>query len=410
MSTIAIIGGGAAGLMAAITAAEQGAEVTVYEQNSEPGKKILASGNGRCNIINRATGIDDFEGEHPAFAATALEAMNFSAFERFCKRIGLLLEVKEDGKCYPMSQEARTVQSALIRAAQHRGVRFESNAPVTGIEKEGKLFAVSVREVTRRYERLIIATGSPAAPQLGGNESGMTMAGHFGHRIVPPFPSLVGLHLDAEGLEKMAGTKTTARVTLLVDNQPLKEEEGDLLFTRYGVSGFTVLDLSHTASMALRDFAYVTLRVDLLPRFTAQALATQLEQMAKSIPDDTLADLLGGLLPRKLIRPLLQAQKLSAEQRCSELNAKAAKKIAYIIKQWPFTVNGTHGYQHAEVAGGGIDTEEIDPKTMASRKTEGLYFAGEVLDITGHRGGFNFHFAWGSGYLAGLHAARVRDS
>ncbi|WP_345971013.1 MULTISPECIES: NAD(P)/FAD-dependent oxidoreductase [Sulfurimonas] len=407
MSTIAIIGGGAAGLMAAITAAEAGAEVTVYEQNGEPGKKILASGNGRCNIINRATGIEDYEGEAPAFAATALEAMNFTAFERFCKRIGLLLEVKEDGKCYPMSQEARSVQSALIRAAQHRGVRFENNATVTRIEKEGNMFTLSVREETRRYERLIIATGSPAAPQLGGNESGMTMAEHFGHRIVPPFPSLVGLHLEASGLEKMAGTKTTARVTLFVDNQPLQEEEGDLLFTRYGVSGFAVLDLSHAVSRALRDFEYVTLKVDLLPRFTAQSLAAQLEQMAKLIPDDTLADLLGGLLPRKLIRPLLLAQKLSAEQRCGELNAKTAKKIAYIIKQWPFTVSGTHGYQHAEVAGGGVATEEIDPGTMASRKAEGLYFAGEVIDITGHRGGFNFHFAWGSGYLAGLHAART---
>ncbi|WP_345989899.1 NAD(P)/FAD-dependent oxidoreductase [Sulfurimonas sp. HSL1-2] len=407
MSTIAIIGGGAAGLMAAITAAEAGAGVTVYEQNAEPGKKILASGNGHCNIINTTSDLDDFEGEATDFAAFALETMNFTAFERFCKRLGLLLEIREDGKCYPMSQEARSVQSVLLRAAQHRGVRFENGAYVTGVTGEGNIFAVAAGEETRRYERLIIATGSPAAPQLGGNDSGMAMAEALGHRIVPPFPSLVGLHLDAAELEKMAGTKTTARVTLLVDNATVQEEEGDLLFTRYGVSGFAVLDLSHATSRALQAYAYVTVKIDLLPRFTVQSLASQIEQMAKTIPDDTLYDLLCGLLPRKLIRPLLQAQKIAADLPCSALNAKTAKKVAYIIKQWSFTVTDTHGYQHAEVAGGGVATEAIDPKTMASQIVEGLFFAGEVIDITGHRGGFNFHFAWGSGYLAGLHAAKA---
>ncbi len=406
MNTIAIIGGGAAGLMAAITAAEEAANVTVYEQNSEPGKKILASGNGRCNIINRTAGIDDFEGESPSFAATALEAMPFKRFERFCKEIGILLDIKEDGKCYPLNQEARTVQSALVRAAVHRGVQFCPNAFVTGIANTGEGFAVATADETKVYERLIIATGSPAAPQLGGNESGMTLAAALGHTVIAPFPSLVGLHLDVPELAKMAGVKTTARLALFVDGTPLREEEGDLLFTRYGVSGFAVLDLSHRASKALQAFAYVTIEVDLLPRLTRQALAAQIEQMAKAIPEDTLYDLLCAFLPHKLIRPLLQEQKLDAGMKCGRLNTKIAKKAAYGIKQLTFHVSGTHGFKHAEVAGGGISTEEIDPYSMASKKVPGLYFAGEVIDITGRRGGFNFHFAWGSGYLAGLNAAR----
>jgi predicted Rossmann fold flavoprotein len=401
----AIIGGGAAGLMAAITAAKEGADVTVYEQNGEPGKKILASGNGRCNIINRAAGVGDFAGEVPAFAAEALEAMTFTAFERFCKSIGLLLEIKEDGKCYPLSQEARAVQSALLRAAAHRGVRFANGAYVTGVEKENGMFRVKTAETADRDEKVVIATGSPAAPQLGGNDSGMAFAAALGHRIVPPFPSLVGLHLDDAHLAKMSGVKTEARVSLFVDSAPLHEEEGDLLFTRYGVSGFAVLDLSHRASEALRDNAYVTLKIDLLPAYAAQPLAAQIAQMAQTIPDDTLYDLLCGLLPHKLIRPLLQRHKLSADTACRDLNAKGAKKIAYALKQWPFRVTKTHGYRHAEVAGGGVAADEIDAKTMASMKVPGLYFAGEVIDITGRRGGFNFHFAWGSGYLAGRSAA-----
>jgi predicted Rossmann fold flavoprotein len=405
MKKIAIIGGGAAGLMAAITAAQNGADVTVFEQNAEPGKKILASGNGRCNIINRTSGIEDFEGEAPAFAAPALDAMSFKTFERFCKSIGLLLEIKEDGKCYPLSHEARTVQAALTRAAAHLGVRFENDTFVTAVSKEEERFVVGTSAGAQRFDRLIIATGSPAAPQLGGNDSGMGFAAAFGHSVVASFPSLVGLHLDDSRLSKMTGVKTTARVSLLIDNAPAGEVEGDILFTRYGLSGFAVLDLSHPASKALRDYAYVTLKVDLLPRFNLQALGTQIEQMAKLLPGDTLYDLLCGLLPHKLIRPLLSEQKLSADMPCSDLNAKTAKKTAYAIKQWGFSVTDTHGYKHAEVAGGGVDTSGIDAKTMESEKVKGLYFVGEVIDITGRRGGFNFHFAWGSGYLAGRHAA-----
>lgn len=406
MNTIAIIGGGAAGLMAAITAAKQGARVTVYEQNAEPGRKILASGNGHCNIINRTSGTEDFEGEAPAFAAKALEAMDFRTFERFCKSIGLLIEVKDDGKCYPLSQEARAVQAALLRAAVHHGVRIENGTPVTGLSKAKAEFVVDTADAQRRFDRLVIATGSPAAPQLGGNESGMAFARAFGHRLISPFPSLVGLHLDEEDLAKTAGVKTTARVSLLVDSTLVREEEGDLLFTRYGLSGFAVLDLSHHASKALRDDASVTLRVDLLPRFTLQSLAAQIEQMAGLIPEDTLYDLLCGLLPHKLVRPMLKHQKLFPEMRCGDIGAKTAKKIAYALKQRPFKVTDTHGYRHAEVAGGGVATDEIDEKTMESKKVPHLYFAGEVIDITGRRGGFNFHFAWGSGYLAGQCAAQ----
>ena len=398
MIKIAIIGGGAAGLMAAITASEHGADVTVYEQNAEPGKKILASGNGRCNIINRTTGTADFEGETPVFVSHALEAMPFKTFERFCKSIGLLLEIKEDGKCYPLSHEAKTVQAALTRAAAHRGVAFYNGTFVTAITESDGSFTVSASGTAARFDRLIIATGSPAAPQLGGNDSGMAFARAFGHSVVAPFPSLVGLHLDGPELSKTAGVKTTARVSLFIDNAFAKEEEGDILFTPYGLSGFAVLDLSHDA--------YVTLRLDLLPRFTVQSLAAQIEQMARLIPDDTLYDLLCGLIPRKLVGPLLEGRKLSPHTPCRAITAKTAKSAAHALKQWSFHVTDTHGYKHAEVAGGGVATAEIDAETMASKKVPHLYFAGEVIDITGRRGGFNFHFAWGSGFLAGKHAAR----
>lgn len=405
--TIAIIGGGAAGLMAAITAAKEGAEVTVFEQNSEAGKKILASGNGRCNIINRHSGIENFDGENTRFAAHALRTMDFHTFETFCKSIGLLLETKSDGKCYPLSQEARAVQSALLRAAQHHGVEVVNHATVNDISPCDEGFRVKTIETNARFERVIIATGSSAAPQLGGCDSGLRFARSLGHSVVAPFPALVGLHLDAPELPKLFGVKTVAHVTLTIDGTITKEAEGDILFTRYGISGFAILDLSYSASQALRDGADVTLTLDLLPSFTAQSLAAQIEQMAKAIPDDTLYALLCGLLPHKLIRPLLRKQHLESETLCHTLNTKSAKRIAFALKQWRLRVTDTHGYKHAEVAGGGVSTKEINPKTMESLKVPSLFFAGEVVDITGHRGGFNFHFAWGSGYLAGWHAAHA---
>jgi len=407
---IAIIGGGAAGLMAAITAAKSGADVTVYEQNDEPGKKILASGNGRCNIINRNTTLGDFEGKAPSFADPALKAMDFKTFERFCKSIGILLETKEDGKCYPLSHEAKSVQAAFARAAAHLNVTFINGTIVTAISRQENGFIVQAEEPSARFDTVVIATGSPAAPQLGGNESGMEFARVLGHNIISPFPSLVGLHTDDAFLEKVAGVKSTARVSLEIDGIGILEKTGDILFTRYGLSGFAILDLSYHASQALRDYAQVKLNVDLLPRFTQQALATQIEQMAKAIPDDSIYDLLCGLMPHRLIRPLLQAHKLSPESACRDINAKSSKRIAYALKQWTFNVTETHGYKHAEVSGGGIDTSEIDETTMASKIVPNLFFAGEVLDITGQRGGFNFHFAWGSGYLAGKYAAQQTRS
>ncbi len=405
MKKIAIIGGGAAGLMAAVTAARRGADVTVYERNADTGKKILASGNGRCNIVNTATGVDDYDGGDPAFVRHALEAMPFRAFERFCESVGLLLNIREDGRCYPLGNEAGAVQAAFTRAAERAGVRFHTGTAVTGIGEDGGSFVVRTENGSRRYGRVILCTGSPAAPQLGGDDSGLHIAESLGHTVVTPFPALVGLHLDAPFREKVSGVKCDARLTLFVRGRETAVTEGDLLFTRYGISGFAVLDISYAASEALSAFEPVGIALELLPSLDAQSLGARIVSLAKAAGDLPLAELLRGLLPRKLIRPLLGTAKLPADLPSSRLDARQAKRLVYTLKHWKFNVTDTHGFKHAEVAGGGVATPDVDPATMQSRRVPGLYFAGEMLDITGHRGGYNFHFAWGSGYLAGRHAA-----
>jgi predicted Rossmann fold flavoprotein len=401
MNKIAIIGGGAAGLMAALTAAKAGADVTVYEHNKSVGKKILASGNGRCNIINTTASADDYFGANPGFASFSLERMPFASFEKFCLSIGLLLDIKEDGRCYPLSNEARSVVTAFRSAVEEAGVKILTEKRVTGISKEGSRFIVEAAQEKEAFDKVLIATGSEAAPQLGATGDGYDFAKAFGHQIEAPYPSLVQLHTDSVIPHKMAGVKTVAEVTLYINGKTEERGQGDLLFTNYGISGLAILDISQKASAALISYQQVTVGINLLPRFNRQALGSVLEKLFASVPNHTLETALSGVISAKIAASLLQSAKIEPSTSASKLTTKEIKKLAHQIQDWRFEISDTHGFKHAEVSGGGVSTLQIDNKTMASKLVDGLYFAGEVIDIVGRRGGYNFNFAWASGMLAG---------
>lgn len=402
MNKVAIIGGGAAGLMAAVTAAKSGAAVDLYEQNSGVGKKILVSGNGRCNIINTASDVSDYFGQHSDFAAYALSTYPFSRFEKFCRSIGLLLDVKEDGRCYPLSNEAKSVVLALQTYAQENGVRLLTGTPVTGIAKTSEGFAVTTAGApAETYAKVLICTGSEAAPQLGGNGDGYAFSKAFGHSVEATYPSLVQLHIDSSFHYKMAGLKKLSEVTLYINGRPEEKVKGDILFTRYGISGFAILDVSQKASAALMADQEVSIGVNLLPGFERQTLASQIAQLCQAVPSHTVATVMAGVISSKMVPHLLQTCQIPAETKAGKISTKTVKKIVHTLQDWRFRISDTHGFNHAEVSGGGLSTEEIDPKTMQSTLVDGLYFAGEVIDIVGRRGGYNFHFAWASGYLAG---------
>ena len=406
MNNIAIIGGGAAGLMAALTAARDGADVTLYEHNKSVGKKILASGNGRCNIINTTAYTTDYFGADPGFVSYALNEMPFAAFEKFCLSVGLLLDVKDDGRCYPLSNEAKAVVNAFSEAVKSAGVKVITEQHVSSVTKENERFIVSTAEGDKHYDKVLIATGSEAAPQLGATADGHHFAKAFGHTIEQPYPSLVQLHLDSDLHHKMAGLKVVAEVTLYLNGKPEEKVVGDTLFTRYGISGLTILDLSQKASQALMEYQAVSVGVNLLPQFSRQALGSQLEKLFKAVPDYTLEHALSGLISTKVIPNLLVSAKITPALKVSTLNTKQIKKLAHQLQDWRFDVVDTHGFKHAEVSGGGVSTMEIDEKSMGSKLVKGLYFAGEVIDIVGRRGGYNFNFAWASGMLAGSALAK----
>ncbi len=397
---IAIIGGGASGLMAALCCRE-GVEVDIYEQNDEPGKKILASGNGRCNISNSSLSSSDYFGEHPSFVNRALAEFDFKRFERFCASIGLLLNIRDDGRVYPLSNEAKSVHEIFRSELERRGVRLLCGHRVEEVKKSGKNFLLKSNGSTESYDRLLVAAGSPAAPQLGGGRGGLQIAEFFGHRIVEPYPTLVGLRLKGSLHERMSGLKCEAKITLYVDSKRKEEIEGDLLFTRYGISGFGVLDISTTASIALKEGRRVVAGLNILPGFSRQALVSQLEKISKTLPDNSLFLTLHGILPKWAVLALLEYLKIDPKRAAGSLSPKEIRSIASTICDWRFEVEDTHGYRHAETAGGGVATDEVDPATMESKIVPGLYFSGEILDIVGRRGGYNLHFAWASGYLAG---------
>lgn len=388
MKSVAVVGGGASGLLCAILCAKQ-CRVEVFEQNSKLAKKVLVSGNGRCNITNRDISQNDFFGNNPSFVNDALKEFGFKEFEKFALEMGLVLDVKEDGRVYPLSNEAKSVARLFEEHAKDLGVVFHTDTKVDDI-----------KELKKRFDAVVIATGSEAASHLGGNGDGYEFAKALGHNIVPTYPSLVQFHLNSSIAHKMSGSKLQAEVTLLINNKQDSVSSGDILFTNYGVSGFAILDISQRASVALMNYEKVDISINLLPGFNAQKLSSHISKTAQNMPKLTLLDILIGLIPLKIAQGVLESLKIPQTTLAQEVHTKLSKKIANQMLNWRFEVSDTHGFRHAEVSGGGVDTNEIDPKTMESLKEKDFYFCGEVLDVVGRRGGYNFAWAWASAHAS----------
>ncbi|MEA1981919.1 MAG: NAD(P)/FAD-dependent oxidoreductase [Campylobacterota bacterium] len=386
---VAIIGAGASGLLCSIFCAKGGVKVDLYEQNFKPAKKILVSGNGRCNISNANLNATDYFSQNPSFVEFALKEFGFEPFKKFCSDIGLLLNVLDDGRAYPLSNEAKSVAGIFEEYARNLGVVFHMDSKID-----------SIRELTNKYDSVVIATGSRAGEHLGGNSDGEKFALEFAHTIIPAYPSLVQLHLDSKIAPKMSGTKLNTEVTLLINAQKELSISGDVLFTNYGVSGFAILDISQAASEALMNYQAVDISINLLPNFNAQKLSNHIAKVASSNPNTTILSILSGLIPNKIANGLLEEIATPNRLKGSQIHTKLTKKIASKLLDWRFEVSDTHGFRHAEVSGGGVNTNEINHKTMESLKHENIYFIGEVLDVVGKRGGYNFAFAWASGFLA----------
>ncbi|RXJ93648.1 aminoacetone oxidase family FAD-binding enzyme [Malaciobacter molluscorum] len=407
---IAIIGAGAAGVMAAITAKRLNKDlyIDIFDINNSIGKKILASGNGRCNISNTTITQDNYIGENPSFVNQALKEFDFKAFENFCKSIGLILDIKDSSKVYPLSNEAKSVVLLLEKELENLQINQILETKIEKvIKKEDSFILKSEDKEFKDYDKVLISSGLQAAPQLNSTEDGIDIATSFNHSFNPTYPSLVGLQTDFEFKSKLQGVKKEATVTLYIDKQKEKEITGDILFTKYGVSGFAILDISQYAVYALSLYQDVAISINLFPTLTKNELLGIIETLFKTIPKSDAIDALTGVVSKKLAMVLLDINNINKDIKSADINAKQLRAIINTLTNMRFKIDGTQGFKHAEASGGGIRTDEVDNKTYESKLCKNLYFAGEVLDIVGNRGGFNLHFAWASGFLVGKSISKL---
>ena len=398
METVVIIGGGASGMMAALTAAENGRSVVLLERQSRVGRKLLATGNGRCNLTNYHVSPDHYHGEDSSFCAHALCAFDTGTTLQYFASLGLLTVSEDSGRVYPMSNMAGSVLDVLRFALEDHGIDLHTACPVTGIRKKGNIFLVrteSGEEFTA--DRVILAAGGAAGGKVGGVMDGYQLAKGLGHHRTALYPSLVQIRTDPTYPRALKGVKAEAAVTVRRGDDTLAQNRGEVLFTEYGVSGPVIFDISRTAATG-GDGLTVTL--DLFPDWAPREVLDWLRQRRDSAGDREAGTLLTGTLHSRLGQMICKAAGFT-NQSAANLSDGDLRRIAARTKDFALPITGVCGFDQAQVTAGGLRCDEFDPRTMESRLVPGFYACGEVLDIDGDCGGYNLQWAWASGRAAG---------
>lgn len=401
-----IVGGGASGMAAAITAARMGAHVLIIEQKDQLGKKILSTGNGRCNFTNLNIGPDFFRGDDSGITEIVMEEFGVLQTLQFFGSMGLLSRDR-DGYVYPRSNQASAVQRVLMIEIEKLGVEVQTGTKVLSAARKNNRFTVKTDHGQYDSEALILACGGKAAPVLGSDGSGYTLARSFGHSISPVVPALTAL--KADGFKKAAGVRTDASVTAVVDGRRVASDTGELQITNYGISGIPVFQISRFMAKALNKNQRAEVEIDYFPQMEDADFKNFLNDRRNMHPGRTMEEFLIGIFPLKLIDMLLTKAHISRSRKAFELTEKEMDSLVRIIKHEQVRITDTNSFDQAQVCAGGVRTSEIWPNTMESRITEELYLTGELLDIDGCCGGYNLQWAWSTGCLAGMYAAKRRN-
>ncbi|QUH20426.1 NAD(P)/FAD-dependent oxidoreductase [Alkaliphilus sp. B6464] len=407
---VAIIGGGAAGMMAAIVASRNGAKVVIYERMNRIGKKLLATGNGRCNLTNVGLSESNLKCIHSSnkkFASSILKRFTVDETINFFEILGIAHKIENDGKVFPMSDQASSVLDVLRYELDKLSIEVICDIEIDKIKQSKQEFIlIDSNGVEYKADKVIIATGGMSSPNLGSNGSGYKLAKSLGHNIVNPFPALVQLKLEAPFLKSIKGIKFNGAASVILDGNILRREEGELLFTEYGISGPPILQLSRNAVEALENKQQPIIEIDMFPNFTYEELLNLISLRLSYQYDRPLDFSFIGLINKRLIPMILKVSNIyDLNRTCSEISNKEIEKIVSLLKAWQFDIIGSQSWMHSQVTAGGVSLKEICPNTLQSKIVPGIYFAGELLDVDGDCGGFNLQWAWSSGYVAGNEAS-----
>jgi hypothetical protein len=406
---VVVIGAGAAGLLAAIRAAELGRGVLLLEKNRKPGVKILMSGGTRCNITQATDnrGIVDAYGPPGRFLHSALAALSVQDTIDLFEAEGVATKVEETGKVFPVSNRAADVLDALLRRLHRSGATLALAEPVRDMDRREPGLAVTTPHRVVGARRIILTTGGQSYPGSGTTGDGYRFAAKLGHTIVPPRPALVPITVDVPWVAGLRGvTLADAAVRILEGDHCLAARRGSLLFAHFGLSGPVILDVSRTVSGHRQPGALV-LELDLLPAVKEPALDEFLRSESVASGKKQLAVVLSEHLPRRLCDALLAVAGLAVDRKAAALSRTDRTKLVQSVKRLRLPVKGTLGFARAEVTAGGVALDEVDSRTLQSKKVPELFLAGEVLDLDGPIGGYNFQAAWSTGWLAGTKAAEM---
>ncbi len=408
---IIVIGGGASGMMAAITAAKEGALATIIEHNDRIGKKILSTGNGRCNFTNTRQEPDCYRSDNPAFPWKVVSAYPAARAIADFTAMGIYSKNK-NGCLYPFSEQASAVLDVLRMEIARLEIQVQTGKHVVEIRKKGRGLLSCILEEGKKRSHIegnavILACGSKAAEKLGSDGSGYTIAKSLGHQIVPVVPALVQLKCKEEYFKALAGVRAHGKVTILVNGKACASDTGEIQLTDYGISGIPVFQVSRFAARAAAEKKRTAAVLDFMPDFTREQMLSFLKLRVKEHPEKTMEVFFTGVLHKKLSGVLMKQAKLPWSKSSGALTEQEIEDLADVVKGLTVQVLAPNPFGMAQVCAGGVDTREVDPDTMESLLVKGVYFAGEILDVDGMCGGYNLQWAWSSGYLAGKGAAHA---
>ncbi len=398
---VAIIGGGASGLIAAITAARCGAAVTIYERCDRIGRKILSTGNGRCNYTNVNADVLNYHGKNPQFITDAINTFWVGETNAFFEELGMLTKVLENGKAYPYSLQASAVLDVLRYEIEKLRIKIVTEFEVEKINKTDKGFEIKSYDGDCVFsDKVILSTGGKASPALGSNGSGYQLAESFGHRSTKLYPSLVQIKTETNLIKALKGVKLDANVLLETESKKISYF-GEVLFTDYGLSGPAIFNVSRFLAGATE--AEVTL--DILPEIDESELYKILKSRRNKYRN--LETFFVGMINKKVGMVIMKyANVLPFSRTADTITEPELERLCSAIKNFKLKVRGTMSWNNAQVTAGGILTDDVDSKTMESKLCKGLYLTGELLDIDGDCGGYNLQWAWSSGYIAGISACK----